>query len=87
MAVKTIYGKTLKGLLMWNYCADLAEISCESSLGNIIQLILARFGKTFKRPNYLGNWADATDEYGKPFYYLFYKSDIWFNISDILYNI
>ena len=25
--------------------------------------------------------------YGKPFYYLFYKSDIWFNISDILYNI
>ena len=27
------------------------------------------------------------DKYGKPFYYLFYKSDIWFNISDILYNI
>ena len=25
-----------------------------------------------------------TEIYGKPFYYLFYKSDIWFNISDIL---
>ena len=25
--------------------------------------------------------------YGKPFYYSFYKSDIWLNISDILYNI
>ena len=27
------------------------------------------------------------EKYGKPFYYLFYKSDILFNISDILYNI
>ena len=25
--------------------------------------------------------------YGKPFNYLFYKSDIWLNISDILYDI
>ena len=25
--------------------------------------------------------------YGKLFNYLIYKSDIWFNISDILYNI
>ena len=25
--------------------------------------------------------------YGKPFYYLFYKSNIWFNISDVLYNV
>ena len=29
----------------------------------------------------------TTDDYGKPFFYLFYKSDILFNISDILYNI
>ena len=37
-------------------------------------------------------WATSADcsilQIGtKPFYYLFYKSDIWFNISDILYNI
>ena len=25
--------------------------------------------------------------YGNPFYYLFYKSDIWFNISNVLYYI
>ena len=24
--------------------------------------VLARYGKIFKRPNYLGNWVDATDE-------------------------
>ena len=38
------------------------------------------------------NWPCLTylsidEHYGKPFYYLIYKSDIWFNISDILYNI
>ena len=38
MAIKTIYGKTFKGLLVWNHCANLAKISCEASLGNIIQL-------------------------------------------------
>ena len=32
-------------------------------------------------------YHDITLKYGKPFYYLFYKSDIWFNISDIIYNI
>ena len=38
-------------------------------------------------PDYHCGGHKLAEIYGKPFYYLFYKSDIWFNISDILYNI
>ena len=56
--------------------------SCALSLNLTIYEIVASpvSGRIFKN-------VPSKHSYGKPFYYLFYKSDIWFDISDILYNI